>query len=515
VSKWSFDGSNFRAVDDAAIGDGQGGSTMPLDTLLEHAHRNQAMWARKRDPGRSFSPDQGGRLSSVDWSAIWKVDIPIDKTVETVRVKIRAEVGTDESSPSTPSDYDTDTRLQLLGFDDVRVTTGLTGGGLTTITHELDVSSRAQVARWQPLLLLMRSAVGAELLSSDLFSVSPRATVEQSDFLNGGRAKAGRIEIGEDHSSVIDQIYEVDEYVHVVGPPGYRAAGEQGGDGKYYEHYLSWMKVHAVILEIDRDPKSLRTEPSQITHRIPYEAQWSSYRHARNLQKEYDYARAVSLGSGKCGRWTDHIHWANSGSTEVWADSLKLDLESDTVEPGSIAVRVRWLAAHVVAGYRPHLEGREMTEIVEQDGASVDVTITARLEQLADTDTWSDPTAIASASETWTDTDAVPTDETGRWPILQLLRWHRLGSDGTIDETEVWRERQVAYRDLGLFHVDGLRLELDEAALDRSLPTRLTITVETAATLFAINPLPDVDQASDDRVAVYVDPDVSVWEYGG
>lgn len=518
MSDW--DGTDFRHVDDEGPGDGSGGGTQFLCTALEHAVRNQAMWTRKRDAGVSLVYGQPRRIASVDESAFYLGSVPVDKTVETIRVIVHALVGTDDGSPSTPEDYDIQTNLKLFGWGGVGVTTSLSSGTVVPIVHELDVSARFERPRWQKLMLTVQSGIGPAFGGDDIYEIEGNGAID-AGALRADRGVALRYLA---QGVYLDQVYgesDPDTIENVAMAPAYAAAGSYDA-ARFEERYMSWLAVDSMTVEVDRDAESVQIDQSQIQAAIPYEAQWSSLRHARNQTSEYTRPRAVSLGAGEGGAWAGDgwspLGWDTSTSV-VWQDSAKLDLQSDTDADGVLTLRFDWMGVHAVAGYRGALRESDQDSalgaILEEAGGTADVAMTLTVEQLADGDTWSTATTVGTETKTWTESDLVPTDETGRWPLLQQIRWHRLDEQAATRTAEVFHERQVWTQDLELLRPDGLQVEIDESAWVPGRPVRVTLEATLSnVNLARVQGIQGVDQTTTDRAGVYVHPDASLWHGG-
>ncbi len=498
-----FTGTDFLALDNSAVGDGTGGATRFLDTFTEHATLNNSLWLQSQRAGCSHTHWPGSqKLCSIDWTSWHRFFYPVDASTETLRIIVVTGLAYDGSLDFSGFMRVRDLHPQGPDGDERKEFIDTTGGGPTALTFELDYDAGG--GDFMTLISVeMKTQIGDKQEEANMGVSSGYAEGVWSSYpedmaLFGQGASWPSFDVfrvvDEDGDGTIDDV--------VLGPGG---AGRSADSPLFARHLIPYYTPKSIIVEEDQRRASTPIDSRQIRARIPYDAGYSSYPQAREVQKAYDEPRARLLGQsgddkqindpntenanpwpdGRPERWG--YLWEDAGSgQEVFRESIKLDLDSDVKDEHMLDIRWLQMGAHVIY-YWSAPEDTGVQDLTGKLAGEIDFDLTFTVEEAG--------TSIASKTVSFTDQPMVPTDYQGRWPVLRQLQIMKYGKTdrSTSNNVPVIEERdrdellysrkegQLWPRDFGLFRPQSLRLPVPRQNL--VAPKTLIVTGEiTTAT---------------------------------
>jgi len=536
----SFDGSDFVRIDDQATGDGTNNSTRPLDTMLEHAVRNNVQNLRQnRGRGMTWVPNSDKIWSSLQWTTFHWCFYPLKASTKNLKSTVLYKFKDPPPSEGGITLPNAALRLKAVGVsgqgnafaqDEVRQVRG----GVNSVGNrqELELSFEQEDIsrqRWVVLLWQMRYFIASQDNYKSRVGATASSVTKPLYLKKGGwisKNLSGQDNLGPtgaflfynnqppDGVSILDRENRIRSLelqsrfdnggssspeIYIT-PDAYRYHNDINQGKEKAWRLVEFPEFHIKAADIREE----HYDDSNITSRNisgdrPYEAQQSSFRQARSITRTYEEIKPVAMGWG--GDLRAATEWARQPTMfgyqydvpqpddpDNLRGTIKADHISESSSFGLLEFRFFVLATFLLPNYVKGADsGFEISDLREEGGfVEFDLTI-----EVVD-----NGTTLGSSTNTY-NIDLLPSDRTGRWPTLQMMAVSNFqdndnpASTGQQFDTGstiyTFREGGVRERELSLWNPKQQRVSLDQSTWDRS--DQLEWTFDATITDFRQDPI--------------------------
>jgi len=501
----SFDGADFVRIDDQATGDGTNNTTRPLDTMLEHAVRSNTQNVRQnRGQGISWTPNRDRIWFSLQWSTIHWCMYPLKASTKSLDSYILHEIQDPPNIEDIPNPLQIGLRLKAVGaagqgstFAQETTSINLSGLAQSRISLDFDkddiVRQRWVVLMWQIRYFFQDDSDYNTIKELPSFTANipdsyRRAHVTSSRVLPNIETELDPGPTGAmlffpyDGENPSDADYAAGAQFSMELQSQFRegASGKAGiwssPDAYQYKNDINLNQTNAIrvvnFAELHISAIHLQEshyDDNNITSRNiagdrPYEAQQSSFRQARALTETYEEVRPISMGWGgdvrSTSEWGDqptmfgyHYGDPQADDPDNLRGTCKVDFESTDDSGTRLEFRFLTLAAFLRDDIYDGQDSSYDVSALKEDAGFIEFNLTVDVEGVGGT-------TIGSATQGF-NVDLFPTDATGRFPTLQMLKFSNFGDDDKTPsigdqftdghEIHTYHEGEVRERELSLW----------------------------------------------------------------
>jgi len=551
----SFDGSDFVRIDDQATGDGTNDSTRPLDTMLEHAVRSNTQNVRQnRGQGISWTPNRDKIWFSLQWSTFHWCMYPLKASTKSLDSYILYELEDPPQSEGGKDPLKIGLRFKAVGAAGQGSTFAqktkkvppldLADTKLSLTFDEGDIDSqRWVVLMWQfkyffedesdytkfkekpsptgNALEYRRIDVTSSLISPNLETeIDPGPTGAILFYpYSGDRPEDANYDEGPQFSMELQSQYK-EGASGVAGrwssPDAYQYHNDVNLNQDNAIRVVNFSELHISAVHLQES----HYDDNNITSRNiagdrPYEAQQSSFRQARALTETYEEVRPISMGWGgdvrNTNEWSDqptmfgyHYGDPQADDPDNLRGTCKVDFESTDDSGTRLEFRFLTLAAFLRDDIYDGQDSSYGVSELKEDAGFIEFNLTIDVEGVGGA-------TIGSATQVF-NADLFPTDSTGRFPTLQMLKFSNFGDDDNTPsigdqftdghEIHTYHEGEVRERELSLWTPQQMQVSLGD--FDRSKQLRWSFDASITDRNARV--------AADDEELVVVFSGVSIFE---